>query len=269
LINEKEGAMTSNYTTELIQTDLQDGILTVRINRPEKKNALTTAMYGALADALQRADREPAIRVTLLCGCQDCFTSGNDIADFITTPPTGPDSPVLRFLNAITGAEKPVIAAVSGATVGIGVTLLLHCDLVYASETAIFQMPFVNLGLCPEAGSSLLLPQLMGHQRASELLLLGDAFSAAKAEQAGIVTAVTSPAELLPLAQAKARQLAAQPAAAVRLTKALLKRGNRQQLLETTQFELECFLQRLTSPEAQEALQAFMERRKPDFSKFD
>lgn len=261
--------MSSIDSRELIKTDLQDGILTVQINRPEKRNALNTAMYGSLADALQRADGDPAIRVTLLCGCDDCFTSGNDIADFVNFPPTGPDSPVLRFLNAITVAEKPIVAAVSGSAVGVGTTLLLHCDLAYAADTAMFQMPFVSLGLCPEAGSTLLLPQLLGHQRASELLLLGEAFSAARAEQLGIVTQVVPHAELLTTARDKALQLAAQPAAAVRLTKSLLKRGNSTQLQETTMFEIRCFLERLSSPEAREALQAFMERRKPGFSKFD
>jgi enoyl-CoA hydratase/carnithine racemase len=254
---------------DLIHTDLQDGILTVKINRPEKKNALNTTMYGALADALHRADSDPAIRVVLLTGCADCFTSGNDIADFVNFPPTGPDSPVLRFLTALTLAVKPIVAAVSGSAVGVGTTLLLHCDMVYAADTATFQMPFVSLGLCPEAGSTLLLPQLMGHQRASELLLLGEAFSAVKAEQLGIVTAVVAAGELLLTARTKALQLAAQPAAAVRLTKSLLKRGNGEQLQETTLFEVRCFLERLASPEAKEALQAFMERRKPDFSKFD
>lgn len=253
----------------LIQTDLQDGILTVRINRPEKRNALTTAMYGALADALLRADEEPAVRVVLLCGSDDCFTSGNDITDFVNFPPTGSDSPVLRFLHAATHAAKPIIAVVSGPAVGVGTTLLLHCDLVYASDTATFQMPFVSLGLCPEAGSTLLLPQLVGHQRASELLLLGEPFTAVRAEQLGIVTAVVPHAELLRTAHAKALRLAAQPAAAVRMTKMLLKRGNAAQLQETALFELECFLARLASPEAQEALQAFMERRKADFTRFD
>jgi enoyl-CoA hydratase/carnithine racemase len=261
--------MSSTDSDELIKTDLQDGILTVQINRPEKKNALTTAMYGELADALQRADSDPAIRVTLLCGCDDCFTSGNDITDFINFPPTGPDSPVLRFLQAITVAEKPIIAAVGGSAVGVGTTLLLHCDLVYAADTAMFQMPFVSLGLCPEAGSTLLLPQLMGHQRASELLLLGEAFSAVRAEQLGIITRIVPHADLLKTVRDKAMQLAAQPAAAVRLTKSLLKRSNSAPLLETTMFEIRCFLERLSSPEAREALQAFMERRKPDFSKFD
>lgn len=256
-------------SADLVLTELEDSILTIRINRPGKKNALNTAMYGILAEALQRADHEPAIRAVLLTGCDDSFTSGNDIADFVNFPPTGPDSPVLRFMHAIIGAETPIIAAVSGAAVGVGTTLLLHCDLVYAAATATFQMPFVSLGLCPEAGSTLLLPQLVGHQRASELLLLGESFSAARAEQLGIVTAVVPPEDLLRTARSKAMQLAAQPAAAVRLTKSLLKRGNTSHLQETTRFEISCFLERLTSPEAREALQAFMERRKPDFSKFD
>ena len=260
--------MSSARSNDLVQTELMEGILTVRINRPEKKNALNIAMYGALADALLRADRDPAIRVTLLCGCDDCFTSGNDIADFVNFPPTGPDSPVLRFLTAITLAAKPIVAAVSGSAVGVGTTLLLHCDLVYAAETATFQMPFVTLGLCPEAGSTLLLPQLIGHQRASELLLLGESFTAVRAEQLGIVTAVVPRIDLLHTARAKALQLAAQPAAAVRLTKSLLKRGNAEKLQETTLFEVRCFLERLSSPEAREALQAFMERRKPDFTRF-
>ena len=258
-----------NSAPDLIQTDLQEGILTVTINRPEKKNALNVAMYGALADALQRADADPAIRVVLLCGCGDCFTSGNDIADFVNFPPTGPDSPVLRFLNAMTLAATPIVAAVNGAAIGVGTTLLLHCDLVYAADTALFQMPFVSLGLCPEAGSTLLLPLLMGHQRAAELLLLSESFSAARAEQLGIITAVVPQAELHQTARAKARQLAAQPAAAVRLTKSLLKRPSREQLLETAAFEISCFLERLTSPEAREALRAFIEHRKPDFSQFD
>jgi enoyl-CoA hydratase/carnithine racemase len=261
--------MSSAATADLVQTELREGILTVRINRPEKKNALNTVMYGALADALLRADEEPAVRVVLLCGCDDCFTSGNDIADFASFPPTGPDSPVLRFLNAITLAAKPIVAAVSGSAVGVGTTLLLHCDLVYAADTAVFQMPFVSLGLCPEAGSTLLLPQLVGHQRAAELLLLGESFTALRAEQLGIITAVVPQAELLRTARAKALQLAAQPAAAVRLTKSLLKRGNADKLRETAAFEIRCFLERLSSQEAREALQAFMERRKPDFSAFD
>lgn len=258
-----------NSSTELITSECADGILTVRINRPEKKNALNFAMYGALADALMRADSDPAIRVLLLTGHDDCFTSGNDVADFISYPPAGPDSPVLRFLMALPAAVKPVVVAVSGPAVGVGVTMLLQCDLVYAAETAIFQMPFVSLGLCPEAGSSQLLPQLVGHQRASELLLLAEPFSAARAEQLGIVTAVVPQAQLLQTARARALQLAAQPAAAVRLTKALLKRSQNAAIQETIRVEIDCFLKQLSSPEAREALQAFMERRKPDFRQFD
>ncbi len=261
--------MNSACSGDQIQTELSEGIFTIRINRPEKKNALTTAMYGAMADALQRGDSDPAVRVILLCGSADCFTSGNDIADFINFPPTGPESPVLRFLTAIARAEKPVMAAVSGTAVGVGTTLLLHCDLVYAADTALFQMPFVSLGLCPEAGSTLLLPQLMGHRRASELLLFGESFTAARAEQLGIVTALLPQEDLLRTVRAKALQLAAQPAAAVRLTKSLLKRDNAEKLLETAACEICCFLERLASPEAGEALRAFMERRKPDFSQFD
>lgn len=261
--------MSRTDTAALIQTEFREGILTVRINRPGKKNALNVAMYGALADALQRADEDPATRVVLLCGCDDCFTSGNDIADFADFPLTGQDSPVLRFLNALTRAATPIVAGVNGPAIGVGTTLLLHCDLVYAADTAFFQMPFVTLGLCPEAGSTLLLPQLIGQQRASELLLLGEAFTAVRAEQLGIVTAVVPPADLLTTARAKALQLAAQPAAAVRLTKSLLKRGNADTLHNTALFEFRCFLERLASPEAKEALQAFMEHRKPDFSQFD
>jgi enoyl-CoA hydratase/carnithine racemase len=255
--------------TGLIVTELQDRILSIRINRPEKRNALNVAMYGALADALAQADNDPTVRVVLLSGSVGSFTSGNDIADFVNFPPTGPDSPVLRFLIAMSSAVKPIVAAVSGSAVGIGVTMLLHCDLVYAAETASFQMPFVSLGLCPEAGSTLLLPQMIGHQRASELLLLGEAFTAVRAEQLGIVTAIVPQADLLQTARAKALQLAAQPAASVRLTKSLLKRGNAEKLKETAFFEIERFLEQLSSAEAHEALQAFMERRKPDFSKFN
>ncbi len=256
-------------TTDQVQSVFQEGILTVRINRPEKRNALTNVIYGALADALQRAEEDPAIRVVMLCGCDGCFTSGYDITDVVSFPPTGPESPVLRFLNAVSRASKPIVAAVSGPAVGIGTTLLLHCDLVYADDTALFQMPFVNLGLCPEAGSTLLLPLLVGHQRASELLLLGESFTALRAEQLGIVTAVVPRSELIQFARSKALQLSAQPAAAVRLTKYLLKRNNAERVHETTMFETGCFLERLTSPEAKEALQAFMQRRKPDFSQFD
>jgi len=174
----------------------------------------------------------------------------------------------MQFLIAISEARKPIVAAVNGVAVGVGVTMLLHCDLVYAGSSASFQMPFVNLGLCPEAGSTLLLPRIMGHQRASELLLLGEAFSADKACAVGIVTAVCPDQEVLATARNKALQLVAQPAAALRLAKSLLKRDYAAPLRETIAEEVAQFKERLKSPEAAEALQAFMQRRKPDFTQF-
>ena len=254
--------------TELIKSERSDGILTLRINRPEKKNALNLAMYQALADGLTEADGDDTIRAILICGTDDCFTSGNDLADFLAAPPTGPESPVMQFLTAVSEARKPLVAAVNGLAVGVGVTMLLHCDLVYAGNSATFQMPFVNLGLCPEAGSTLLLPRIMGHQRAAELLLLGEVFGADKACNLGIVTEICPDDAVLATARSKAQQLAAQPAAAVRLAKNLLKRDYAAPLRETIAEEGKQFMVRLKSPEAAEALQAFMQRRKPDFLRF-
>lgn len=252
-----------------VQCELSEGTLTLRFNRPDKKNALNLAMYTALAAEIREADLNDAVRVILVTGGEECFTSGNDLADFLGAPPTGLDSPVMQFLMALSQARKPMVAAVNGAAVGVGVTMLLHCDLVYAGEGALFQMPFVDLGLCPEAGSTLLLPRMMGHQRAAELLLLGEPFGAGKACELGIVTAVHPDAEVSAVARARALQLAARPAAAVRLAKSLLKREYAAQLQETIVEEGTQFMARLRSPEAAEALQAFMQRRKPDFSRFN
>jgi len=251
-----------------IQVERGDGILMLRMNRPEKKNALNLAMYQALADGLVAADNDDAVRVILICGSMECFTSGNDLADFVNAPPTGTDSPVMQFLLSLSAARKPIVAAVNGLAVGVGVTMLLHCDLVYAGSGASFQMPFVNLGLCPEAGSTLLLPMIMGHQRAAELILLGELFSAEKACSVGIVTEVCPDEAVLALARGKAQQIASQPPAAARLAKSLLKRNYAAALRETIVEEGAQFMSRLKSPEAAEALNAFMERRKPDFSKF-
>ncbi len=260
--------MNSAAGSEHIQTDLQDGVLDIRFNRPEKKNALTLAMYTAIADLLVQADGEDAVRVVLIAGNGGSFTSGNDVADFLKSPPTGQESPVVKFLTAISFARKPVVAAVSGAAIGIGTTMLLHCDLVFAEAGALFQMPFVNLGLCPEAGSSLLLPRMMGHQRAAELVLLGEPFNAEEARDVGIVNIICCDGDLMETARTKAQQLAAQPPAAVRLAKRLLKRGYETALRETMEEEGKSFIERLRSPEAAEALQAFLEQRKPDFSRF-
>lgn len=252
----------------LILSEKSDGIMTLRMNRPDKKNALTSGMYQGLADALRAADSDGSVRVVLITGSGDSFTSGNDLADFMGAPQVGESSPVIQFLLAISECQKPLVAAVNGLAVGVGVTMLLHCDLVYAARSATFQMPFVNLGLCPEAGSTLLLPRIMGHQRAAELLLLGEVFSAEKGHQVGIITDLFPDEELYEAARRKALQVAAQPAAAVRLAKSLLKREYVSALRQTIFDEGEQFMKRLKSPEAAEALTAFMERRKPDFTKF-
>ena len=258
----------TELTTDLLQTDFKEGVFTLRFNRPDKRNALNVAMYAALAAGLKLADADDAVRVALITGSDDCFTSGNDLADFTTSPPTAQDGPAMAFLTALTGFRKPLVTAVNGAAVGVGVTMLLHCDLVYAGESASFQLPFVNLGLCPEAGSTLLLPRLMGHRRAAELLLWGETFSAGKALEVGIINAVLPDEEVLAAARAKALQVAAQPPASVRLTKALLKQGYADALQESIAAEVVSFQERLQSPEAGEALQAFVQRRKPDFSRF-
>ncbi len=254
--------------SEHVLVESRDAVLRVRLNRPEKKNALTVEMYAAMADALQSAADDPAVRAVLLSAEGDAFTSGNDLADFLQRPPTDESSPVLRFLNALIGSPKPVVAAVQGLAVGVGTTLLLHCDLVYASRSARFHLPFVSLGLVPEAGSSLLLPQRVGQARAAELLLLGEPFDAEEGKAMGLVSAVYPDEELAARVEERVRRLAAQPPAAVRITRALMRRADRDALPEHMREESAQFLERLRSPEAREAMQAFMERRPPDFSRF-
>ena len=200
-------------------------MLTVTLNRPDKKNALTHAMYSTIADALASAAGDPSVRVILITGTGDAFTSGNDLGDFLNAPPEGGESPVLRFLAALSAAEKPVVAAVNGLAVGVGTTMLLHCDLVYAARSATFSVPFVNLALVPEAASSLLLPRRIGHARAAELFLLGGKLDAAQAEAMGLVAAVFDDGRLVDEALQRARALAAKAPSAVRATKALMKRG--------------------------------------------
>jgi enoyl-CoA hydratase/carnithine racemase len=245
-----------------------DGVAQIRIDRPEKKNALTAALYTGLVDAFQRAESDNAVRVLLLCGSDTCFTAGNDLQDFMSAPPRTDSSPTIRFIKQLPATRKPIVAAVAGPAVGIGTTMLLHCDLVYADPNTRFQLPFVNLGLCPEAASSLLLPQFVGYPRAAELLLLGDPFSAQQALEMGLINGITPAGEVIATATVKARQLAERPAASLLLTKALMKRAHARLVEETMNEELTQFGQRLTSPEAAEAFRAFFERRKPDFSKF-
>ncbi|MCL4182729.1 MAG: enoyl-CoA hydratase [Burkholderiaceae bacterium] len=244
------------------------GVLRIELRRPEKKNALTAGMYGALTQALETADRTAAIRVVLLHGQPDVFTSGNDLNDFLQDPAVDDDHVAYRFVRAISTTAKPIVAAVNGACVGVGATLLLHCDLVYAGEGASFALPFVNLGLCPEAGSSLLFPLAAGHARAAELLLLGKPFGAAKAAACGMVSEVLADADVLRHAQERARELAAKPPAAVRLTKALMRRSLVAQIRDAIREESREFQQRLGSPEAKESFSAFLEKRKPDYSRF-
>lgn len=253
--------------TDHIVTSTAGSVAQVLLNRPDKKNALSVAMYSAMGDTLERAERDPAIRAITISGAGDCFTSGNDVADFLAHQTTVEDSAAVRFLRILSSTAKPVIAGVNGLAVGIGVTMLLHCDLVYAADTASFQLPFVNLGLVPEAASSMLLPRLMGHQRAAELLLLGDRFEARTAHEAGLVNSVVPAAQLAAVVLEKAAAIAAKPPASIRITKALLKREFESVPARMAE-EGKHFARQLASPEAREAMEAFMQRRKPDFSRF-
>ena len=246
---------------DAIQIERERGLLTLCLNRPDKKNALTRAMYSHLAEALKLADIDPDINAVLITGSAECFTAGNDIADFIQQPPGDLDSPVFHFMLNLLECRKPVIAAVAGAAVGIGTTLLLHCDLVYISRDARLRMPFVNLGLCPEFGSSLLLPRLLGHAKAAELLLLGEGFSGEQAAEWGIATEALGSGEA---ALAKAREMALRfeslPPEAVRISKRLMKAPDREQLRKVIEEEGALFTQRLRSPEALAALSGFINR---------
>jgi enoyl-CoA hydratase/carnithine racemase len=248
-----------------ILTAQADGVLTITFNRPDKKNALTSAMYATLADALEAADTDPAVRVILFTGNGGAFTSGNDLQDFLNNPPQGDNTPVFRFLRAISAASKPLVAAVSGVAVGVGTTMLLHCDLVYAGESAKLSLPFVNLALVPEAASSLLLPAMVGHHRAAELFMLGEAFTPATAKDYGIVNAIYPDDKLLAEATAVAAKLATKPPTAMRLTKQLLKRTKGDVAGQMAQ-EGEHFRSQLKSSEAREAMTAFFEKRPPKFS---
>jgi len=243
-------------------------ITTLQLNRPEKKNALTAAMYQALADGLAAAEADPAVRVAVIRGTEGCFTGGNDLMDFMQNPPTGEDSSVGQFLRAIATFAKPLVAIADGVAIGVGTTLLLHCDLVYLGAGARLKLPFVNLGLCPEAASSLLLPRLVGTAKASELLLLGREFGASEAVSMGLANAKFESADLVAGAMEIVQQLAAQPPEAVRVSKALIRGRDREMVAEVMRAEFEQFAARLLSPEAAEAFQAFAEKRKPDFSKF-
>ncbi len=251
-----------------IQTSLDDGVRTITFDRPAKKNAITAAMYQALADALHAAEHDPAVRVVLIAGHAAIFTAGNDLEDFRSSPPHGDDSPVFRFLQVISTMGKPIVAAVRGAAIGIGTTLLLHCDLVYAGRSAKFSLPFAQLGLCPEAASSLLLPQMIGYRHAAAKLLLGEPFGADEALAMGFVNAVLDDEAVLDHARAQAAKLAALPATSIRTTKWLMKQDAAADVAARMQKEGQAFREMLGAPEAKEAFAAFFEKRKPDFRQF-
>ena len=254
--------------TDHILTDLSDRVLTIRFNRPDKKNACTQAMYAKMADALAAAESNPEVRVILFAGQEDCFCSGNDVQDFLKLPPATADSPVGRFMNGVATCTKPLVAAPCGIGVGIGVTLLWQCDLVYIGEQTRLHASFVRLGICPELASTYLVPRMMGYQRAAELLLTGKPFDAAKALEYGMVNAVVPNAQCEQRAREEAVALAQLPPNAVRTTKMLLRRWSQATAVEAVKVEASYFAPMLGMPEALEALNAFVQKRKPDFSKF-
>ena len=252
-----------------IKTATLNGVLTIEIARPEKKNALTRDMYQAMADALVGANTDKAVRAVLFQGQPGMFTAGNDIEDFMGNPPREESAPVFQFMRALLACEKPVIAAVAGPAIGIGTTMLLHCDFVYVADDARLAMPFVALGLVPEFGSSLVVPRLMGQRLAAEKLLLGDPFTGAQAVECGIANAVLPASEVVNHARRVAERFSKLAPSAVRESKRLMRAPDAELLMATIRTEAEIFSARLRSPEAMEAFQAFFQKRQPDFSKFD
>jgi enoyl-CoA hydratase/carnithine racemase len=251
----------------LVRAETNDRITRIELARLDKKNALTAEMYAQIAEALRAAAADRNVRAVLVHGTKDCFTAGNDISNFLTRA-RDVKSPAFQVFDVLPTLEKPVVAAVGGPAVGIGTTLLLHCDLVYATPSARFQLPFVPLGIVPEFGSTYLLPLLAGYQRAAELLLLGQPFAADKAREVGIVTDIVAEDELIASAEKAARKLAELPPESIRLTKRLMKSAHAEAVKRQIAEEARIFGERLTSPEAKEAMSAFLEKRKPDFSRF-
>ena len=252
-----------------IKTATLNGVTTIEIARPEKKNAITSAMYEAMAEALEAANADPKVRAVLITGQPNVFTSGNDLEDFMARPPRDADAPVFQFMQALLACEKPVVAAVTGAAIGIGTTLLLHCDLVYVADESRLAMPFVALGLVPEFGSSLVVPRLMGHVKAAEKLLLGDPMTGAEAVEFGIANAVLPSSAVVNHARRMAERFNTLAPAAVRASKKLMRGLGHAELQKVIAEEAEIFAARLRSPEAIEAFQAFFQKRAPDFTKFE
>lgn len=248
-----------------INTERSNGILRVEFNRPEKKNAMTGGMYTHLADIFNEAAEDEETRVVLWHGAGDAFCAGNDIEDFLKAPEPG-ETPQARLMNAFTAFDKPIVAAVQGVAIGGGTTMLTHCDFVYASESAKFKLPFIDLGLVPEFGSSFSIPARVGHLRAAELFLLAAPFTAARAAELGLVTRVVPDSDLLTTATATAQKLAAKPAGALRASKRLLKQASIGQLRAAVNIENREFSERVHSAEATEAFTAFREKRPPNFT---
>jgi len=254
--------------SDLVNTKIKNGVLHVILNRPKKKNALNIAMYEELAKAIIEGDSNPDVRVLLFYGVGDSYCAGNDIKDFQERNPKTRDPNAPNFMISLISAQKPMIAAIHGFAVGVGVTMLFHFDLVYAAKSTILRFPFVNLGLTPEYGSSYLLPKMAGYNKAAELLFFGDKFSAEKAMEIGIVNKIFEDDILISEATKLAETLAEKSPTSLKLTKQLMKKYDAEFLKTFIVEEGRIFVQRQLSEEAQEAFTAFFEKRKPDFSKF-
>src|SRR5262245_11697527 len=250
-----------------IITERTDGILRVELNRPERKNALTASMYTSLAEIFEDADKDEAVRVVLWHGAGDSFSAGNDVGDFLKNPPGPGESPQARLMDAFVRFEKPIVVAVQGVAIGGGTTMLTHCDFVYAGESAKFQLPFINLALVPEFGSSYSVPARIGHLRAAELFLLGERFDAPRAAELGLVTRVVPDQHLFATATETAQKLAAKPDGALRASKRLIKRAFIDEVRAAISAEMQEFSERVHSAEAKEAFTAFLEKRPPNFTK--
>lgn len=245
---------------KMIKSVLDGGVYSISMNRPEKKNAINLEMYIELKDAIKYADESDDIKVLVLSGEGGCFTSGNDLSDFLNFPEKIEENPAMQFIDAIANAKKPIVAAVSGLAIGIGVTMLLHCDIVIASKNTVFQMPFVNLGLCPEAGSTFLLPNIVGYQKAAKLVLTGDTFNAEEAYEMGIVSYLVEDDGFTNFSQEVAKKIAQKPKIAIMTTKRLLKAGFKDRLLTFAELESKEFLSLLKSKEVVSNIKAFLNR---------
>jgi enoyl-CoA hydratase/carnithine racemase len=250
-----------------IVTERSGSILRVQFNRPAKKNAMTFAMYNTMADLFNTTVNDDSVRVVLWHGAGDSFCAGNDLEDFLKNPIGPSDSPQSRLIHALINFDKPIVAAVHGAPIGGGTTMLTHCDFVYASESAKFQMPFINLALVPEFGTSYSIPARIGYLRSAELIQLGEPFDAQRAAELGLVTRVVPDQKLLATATETAQKLAEKPASALRACKRLMRQPDRAQLEQAAKVENEEYSVRLRSADSKEAITAFFEKRQPDFTR--